>query len=125
MCPILKELSNNLQPYPEVVRVINKILAKKGDNIRILEHLLSYAEHQVGKQASGIGYRERKDGQRINNWNAEIAILSDIKSQIANIYAMDNSLSNSIRNDKMIPYLQRSLSLLTSHSLCSSSRTLT
>jgi hypothetical protein len=43
MCPILKKLSNTLQPYDEVVEVVKETLAsKKGDNMRTLEHLLQY-----------------------------------------------------------------------------------
>jgi hypothetical protein len=65
MCPILKRLSNTLQPYDEVVQVIQA--SKEGNNVRTLEHLLSYADLQFGKPISGKDYRERTDGQRITN----------------------------------------------------------
>jgi hypothetical protein len=46
MCPILKKLSNKLQPYREVKRLIIEIVeSKKGKDIRVLEHLLSFAEY--------------------------------------------------------------------------------
>jgi hypothetical protein len=52
MCPILKKLSDTLQPYHEVVQVIKEILAsKKGDNVRILEYLLQYADYQLENQS--------------------------------------------------------------------------
>ncbi len=45
MCPILKKLSREPQPYNEAMRVINEILtSNKGYKIRVLEHLLSYAD---------------------------------------------------------------------------------
>jgi hypothetical protein len=42
MCPILKKLSTNLQPFHEVILIKDEILAsKKGIDCRVLEHLLS------------------------------------------------------------------------------------
>jgi hypothetical protein len=42
MWPILKKLTNKLQPYREVTQVIFEIEnSKKGKDVRILEHLLS------------------------------------------------------------------------------------
>jgi hypothetical protein len=76
MCLILKKLSKTLQPYHEVTRLIDDILkSKKGNECRVVEHLLSFAEHQFGKGVPGNHYRERDDGDRISNWEAEIVIL--------------------------------------------------
>jgi hypothetical protein len=53
ICPILKKLSKKLQSYDEAVQVIDEILASnKGDNTRVLEHLLSYADYQFGKHVA-------------------------------------------------------------------------
>jgi hypothetical protein len=68
MCPILKKRTRKLQSYREVARVIDEILkSNKGNDYRVLEHLLSFAEHQFGKKVTGKHYREREDGERISN----------------------------------------------------------
>jgi hypothetical protein len=79
MCAILKRLSTELQPYDEVVQVIKEVSAsKKGNDIRILEHSLSYADLQFGKPIIGKDYRERTDGHTIANWDVDILILLTI-----------------------------------------------
>jgi hypothetical protein len=61
-------MSNKLEPYRESNRVILEILpSKEGNYMRVLEHLLLYAEHQFGCRIEGRNYREREDGQRISN----------------------------------------------------------
>eukprot|EP00596_Hydrurales_sp_CCMP1899_P005898 CAMPEP_0119035596 /NCGR_PEP_ID=MMETSP1177-20130426/2717_1 /TAXON_ID=2985 /ORGANISM="Ochromonas sp, Strain CCMP1899" /LENGTH=229 /DNA_ID=CAMNT_0006994089 /DNA_START=83 /DNA_END=769 /DNA_ORIENTATION=+ len=113
MCPILKKLTNKLQPYREVTRLIDEIRnSKKGKDIRILEHLLSYAEYQFGKGVAGKHYREREDGNRISNWIVEIEILNEIIATLADLYNQNKSLSNIDRNNMAFPYLERSLSIL-------------
>jgi hypothetical protein len=112
MCPILKKLSKNSQPFREVIPVIKEILASpKGNDVRVLEHLLSYAEYQFGNQVLGIGYRERADGERISNW-VDIGILFIINNRIVEVFYADISLSNISRNDKLFPYLEKIISLL-------------
>jgi hypothetical protein len=113
MCPILKELTNKLQPYREVTRLIDEIVnSKKGKDMRILEHLLSYAEYQFGKGVAGKHYRGREDGDRISNWIVEIEILNEIVKTLAELYNQKESLSNIDRNNMAFPYLERSLSIL-------------
>lgn len=84
MCPILKKLSNCLQTLDNANQIIREILSKKDNSLRILEHLLSYAEYQFGTPVEGIGHRER-GGQRECNWNVDIAILHVINHRIADI----------------------------------------
>jgi hypothetical protein len=68
MCPILKKLSNKLQTYFEVSLLINEVLeSNKGKDIRVLEHLLSFADYQFGKGVTGKNSREREDGECISN----------------------------------------------------------
>jgi hypothetical protein len=113
MCPILKKLSNTLQPYQEVVQVIEEILAsKKGNGMRVLEHLLSYADYQFGKPNSGKDYRERTGGQCIFNWNVDIGILLNISTKMVDVYSTNSSLSVLIRNKEMRPHLEKSLNIL-------------
>jgi hypothetical protein len=113
MCLILKKLSKKLQPFHEAVPVINEILlSKKGNDIRVLEHLLSYAELQLEKEITGNGYRERECGQVVNYWHPDIAIFHIINSRIAGIYSANNSISVSVRDNKRYPFLEKSLCLL-------------
>jgi hypothetical protein len=74
--------------------------------------LLSYADYQFGQQVAGRDYRERTDGQRIDNWNVDIDILIQITTKIINIYTTNHSLSVIIRNCKTFPHLERSLQIL-------------
>jgi hypothetical protein len=96
-----------------VIRIICEILdSKKGNDARILEHLLSYAEYQVGKGVPGKLYREREDGERISNWIVEIQISNAIISLLSGLYMQNKSLSNIDCDDMAFPYLERSLSIL-------------
>jgi tetratricopeptide (TPR) repeat protein len=113
ICPILKKLPNKLQSYKEAVQIINEILtSNKGNNARILEHLLSYADYQFGEHVAGSKYRERSDGQRIDNWNVDISIFLKISTRITDIYVTNQSLSTIIRHNKAYPSLERSLHIL-------------
>jgi hypothetical protein len=109
----LKELSSQLQPYNEVVRIIKEILgSNKGNDLRVLEHLQSYANYQFGQQVAGRDYRERIDGQRIANWDVDIEILLEISNDMVNIYASNSSLSPMIRYKGMFPHIERLLQIL-------------
>lgn len=109
---MLMKLPNKLQRFELVVQTINEVKAsKKGDNIRVLEHLLSYAEYQFGKEVTGKGYHER-DGECISSFTVDIMIFHGIILKITELHIHDNSLSEVIRYDMMFPYLERSLSLL-------------
>jgi len=113
MCPILKKLTKKLQPFHEAEPVINEILlSKKGNDIRVLEHLLSYAELQLEKVITGNGYRERESSQCIKYWHPDIAIFHIINSRIAGIYTANDSISELIRDNKRYPFLIKSLCLL-------------
>jgi hypothetical protein len=113
ICAILKKLPNKLQSYDEAARIVEEILASnKGKDIRVLEHLLSYADNQFGQQVEGRDYRERKDGQRIAHWNVDISILLKISTIMAHFYVSNLSQRIIIRDNKMFPHLERSLNIL-------------
>jgi tetratricopeptide (TPR) repeat protein len=80
--------------------------------MRVLEHLLSYADYQFGKHVAGRDYRERSDGQRIDNWDVDINILLEIITRIRNIYVTDPLISLMVLDNKTYPYLERSLHIL-------------
>jgi hypothetical protein len=93
LCSILTKLTNKLQPYREVIRLIVEIQnTKKGEDTRILEHLQSYAEYQFGKGVAGKYYCERENGDRISNWIVEIEILNKIITVLANFYNQNKLL---------------------------------
>jgi tetratricopeptide (TPR) repeat protein len=77
--------------------MINEILGERPKkmqlDIRVLEHLISYSEHQFGDRVPGKAYRERKDGNRIDNWVVDIEILIPIYSNLVNVNSTDESLS--------------------------------
>jgi hypothetical protein len=113
ICPILKKLANKQQSYKKAVQSIDETLASnKANNVRVLDHLLSYADYQFGQHVAGSKYRERSDGQRIDNWDVEIDILFLISKKISNIYVANPSLSTMIRDKKIYPYLEISLLIL-------------
>jgi hypothetical protein len=113
MCPILKRLSNKLQPFQKVVKIALDILeSEKGGDGRVLKHLFTYADHQFGKDVTGRGYRQREDGERIYNWQVDIDILQNINCSLLNSYHKNASLSHMVCNDLMYPCLERSLKIL-------------
>lgn len=122
LCSFMKN-GDKLLPFDEVVSVISKLKKqaelKEGaeSKIRLLEYCLSFAEHQYGSRTAGNAYRERKDGSRISNWNADIFALEQLCFNLGNIY---RPLTNKIDNEaariesfqKALYYYEKSLSLL-------------
>jgi tetratricopeptide (TPR) repeat protein len=113
LCPILKKLPNKLQSFDEAVRIVEETLASnKGKDIRVLEHLLSYADNQFGQQVEERDYRVRTDGERIANWDVDINILLKISTRLSDFHVEYLSLSPIIQDNKMFPHLERSLNIL-------------
>jgi tetratricopeptide (TPR) repeat protein len=113
MCPILKQLSSQLQPFDEVIRIKDEVLAsKKGKECRVLEHLLSYLEYQFEEKVAGIDYHERGNGERINNWEVEVEILHIIYCQSPDLFFQNNTMRIINRCKMSVPLLKRLLSLL-------------
>lgn len=114
LCPILTKLSIKLlQPFREIIPIIYEILlSKKGDDIRILEHLLIYVDYQFGNRVIGKTYRERVDGERISNYEVEVDILYHINKRLSTLYSHQHSLNMIARNDSTYPVIKRSLDLL-------------
>jgi hypothetical protein len=113
MCPIVKNFSNTLRPYDEVVQVIKEILAsKKGDDIRIFEHLLLYADYQFGKPIIGkIIVRGRMVNESLIA-DVDIGILLIISNTMVDVFTTTSSLSNIIRDKEMLPHIERSIHIL-------------
>jgi hypothetical protein len=113
MCPILKKISTQLQPFHEVIRIKDEVLISiTGKDFRVLEHLLPYLEYQFGEKVAVIDYRERENGERINNWEIEDEKLPNIYGQLVNSYLQNHSLSTICRFEISLPHLERFLSLL-------------
>jgi tetratricopeptide (TPR) repeat protein len=114
ICKSLKNLSNKLEPYSHVLRIIQETLnaAKNVSDIRILSHLLSYAEFQFGDRILGKAYRERENGERISNWEAEIGGFYHIHEKIIEIYKKGSSLSQIQCNSLVLPQNVKILELL-------------
>ena len=113
----MKKLSFQLQPYHEVVRVIEEIqeivLTKKMEKERVLGHLVSYALHQFGDRIVGKAYRERAfNGERIDNWMVEIEILVPVYVDLASIHSNDESLSEMDCDNLNFPYYEKIIELL-------------
>jgi tetratricopeptide (TPR) repeat protein len=113
----LKKLSHQLQPYHEVLRVIEEVreeISKKNkqQKFRASRHLLSHADHQFGDQILGKSYRERGNGERIDNWRVEIGILVPIYNDLIVIYEKDESLGMMARDNLVFPYNEKILELL-------------
>jgi hypothetical protein len=117
ICKILKKLSHQLQPYHEVLRAIKEILEEipkknKQQTLRVLGHLLSYADHQFGDRILGKSYRERGNGERIDNWKVEIGTLVPIYNKFITTYKNDDSgdLSRMVGDNLAFPYMEICLS---------------
>jgi tetratricopeptide (TPR) repeat protein len=115
ICKTLKKLSNQLQPYREVVELIEKIreeeVKKKDLNVRVWTHLISYAEYQFGDRVPLRVYRERENGETIDNWTVEIKMIHIYKNLI-DCYTEDESLGMVSSNDLKFPLYENILDLL-------------
>jgi tetratricopeptide (TPR) repeat protein len=116
ICKTLKKLFFQLQPYHEVARVIKEIRGERSKKtqlgIRVLGHLISFAEHQFGDRAPGKTYHERANGDRIDNWNVEIGILIPIYGDLVDGYSSNKSLSMIDSDNLRFPYVEKILDLL-------------
>jgi tetratricopeptide (TPR) repeat protein len=107
----LKKLSTEIQPYHEVVEKIIEATDKGAANIRIIEHILSYAEFQFGDRIPGKSYRERGNGDQISNWKVEIEIIIGTIFLLTSIYSND-ALTLIIQDKKLLPYVEKQLDIL-------------
>jgi tetratricopeptide (TPR) repeat protein len=119
----LKRLSNNLQPYLEVIEEIlevrkNVLILDVAGNARVLCRLLKYAEFQFGDRIPGKAYRQRGNSERIDNFLVEINIMIPIYQSLINIHIQDMSLSMMNRENMILPYNEKMLAILEPWSLC-------
>jgi tetratricopeptide (TPR) repeat protein len=116
ICKTLKKLSFQLQPYQKAFRVIEEVLGERPKKIqlgiRVLGHLISYAEHQFGDRVPGKAYRERENGDRTDNWNVEIEMLIRIYRELVDVYLTDESLSVIDSYNFQFPCYEKILDLL-------------
>jgi tetratricopeptide (TPR) repeat protein len=121
ICKTLKKLSLQLQPYQEVTRVIDEISEESPKkielDIRVLGHLISFAEHQFGDRVLGKAYHERGNGEHIDNWIVEIIIMIPLYRNLVDVYLADESLNMIDSDHFQFPYLEKILDLLRPWSL--------
>lgn len=113
---LLKQLLHQLQPYRTVVQLTEEILdeefRKLELKVRVLEHLVSYAEYQFGNRIPSRVYRERENGEAIDNWTVEIKILVRIYERLAHLYTRDESLNIVSSNNLKSSLYEKILNLL-------------
>jgi tetratricopeptide (TPR) repeat protein len=99
-----------------VVRVIKETiqnsLTKQQQKIRVLVHLILYAVHQFGDRVLGKAYRERINGERIDNWWVEIGILIPIYNNLTSVYMDDESFNMIVFDKATFPFYEKMLELL-------------
>jgi hypothetical protein len=100
-CRIVEDLSNDLQPYHQVHQVIIKIL-NASENMRVLNHLLCYAELQFGGRDPEIAYRQRTNGEKIDNFQVEICCLIPIYEKLIDATLDDTSLNETDRETTLV-----------------------
>jgi tetratricopeptide (TPR) repeat protein len=87
--------------------------AKKKEQMRVLEHLISYALYQFGDRILGKTYRERAfNGERTDNWRVEIGILVPIYIDLVSIHNENESMSAMVIDNLTFPYHEKILELL-------------
>jgi tetratricopeptide (TPR) repeat protein len=123
ICKVLKQLSNNLLPYREAVGEVIRVIGEthKATNlnkVRILKHLLPYAENQFGHRVPEKAYRERGDFERIDNYTVEIDMFIMILDGLVTWTLADKSLSLIQQNDMTLSYHEKILHLLKPWSAC-------
>jgi tetratricopeptide (TPR) repeat protein len=113
ICKTLKKLPHEFQSYRKVIQVITEVqedhLQQNTLDIRVLGHLLSYAEFQFGDRVLGRAHRERANGESISNWTVDILTLFPI---CVSLTMSDNSLTVIVRNQTTLPYWEKIADLL-------------
>lgn len=97
VCSALKKLQSQLQPNLEVFKVIEdtckEIPVKKQLALRVLRHLITYSKQQFGDRVPGKGFRERVNGESINDFTFEIILLIAIYGKMVKVHEDDESQS--------------------------------
>jgi hypothetical protein len=121
VCKTLKKLSYQLQPFQTALDVIREIreeifireekVVQKDLSSRVLKHLITYAGHQFGSRIPGRVYRERDNGERSDNFRAEIQILIPLYTDLASTY--HHILPNMrVWSNLVFPHFEKILDLL-------------
>jgi tetratricopeptide (TPR) repeat protein len=122
MCSYMKN-DNKLLPFKEVDTTLQKfresaeLVEGNVNALRISEFCIKYAENQFGDRVPGQWYREREDGNKIDNWTADILNLQFFTYSVANYWRLStNSIDNvDLRKEsfkKAIHHYKKGLSIL-------------
>jgi hypothetical protein len=113
ICKTFRKLSHELKPYLEVVQLIEEILDEDFKKVelkgRVLKQLVSYAEYQFGNRVPLRVYRERDNGETIDNWTVEIDMLFHIYGSLTNSYLQDELLGMVSSSNLKFPLYEKML----------------
>lgn len=93
------------------------------NNERVLKHLLTYATFQFGEPVAGLGYRQRGNGERIDDFTVEINNVIPIYQNFHNTYLRDTSLTRIDRDNFILRNAGKMLEVLQPWSVYLDSRT--
>lgn len=112
----LQDSEKSLEPYSKVVEII-QLQLRAPENLRVLKHVLTYAEFQFGERIPNQTYRERESGERMDNWTVELDAMILIYMKVINIYERNGSLSLIFKDNNTLPYYKKQLEILKPWSL--------
>eukprot|EP00596_Hydrurales_sp_CCMP1899_P008612 CAMPEP_0119036856 /NCGR_PEP_ID=MMETSP1177-20130426/4860_1 /TAXON_ID=2985 /ORGANISM="Ochromonas sp, Strain CCMP1899" /LENGTH=358 /DNA_ID=CAMNT_0006997321 /DNA_START=498 /DNA_END=1575 /DNA_ORIENTATION=- len=78
-------------------------------DIRVVEHLIQYAEHQYGDRIPERDYRKRQNGERIDNYTVEIEEIPPLYAILIKIYQKNELLSMRTRDSLCLPLYMKIL----------------
>jgi hypothetical protein len=85
---------------------------KNVSKISIQHHAFSYAAHEFGNRVEGMAYRERVNGERISNFDVEIANLIPLHRSFTEIHIGDRSLNPMLHDNLIFAHHESMLDIL-------------
>lgn len=123
VCAQMKN-SDQLLPFNKVIEIATEhinhfVKGKEAEKIRILQYSLSFTLFQFGDRVEGVAYRERLNGDRIDNWTAECCIFNTCfgLAKTLNRHVFNQLKSGEFKDSKIlmmtvVPYAEKALTIL-------------
>jgi hypothetical protein len=124
ICNQMKLMLEEQMPFKIVGLVVQEVtnvyysdsqMAKLGRRtyVRLLEHTVTFAEHQFGKRVVGKAAYERGNGKRLDNWEVEINLINSLHGNLG-IKISTPDIGGTVKeiNSNAIPIFHKSLALL-------------